>query len=288
MGCLVRFAACDVADRDALAAVLAAIPADRPLTAVVHTAGVLADAPVATLTVEQVGAALRPKAHGARNLHELTAPLRPAVFALYSSVTGVLGTAGQAGYAAANAYLDALAAARRADGLPATSLAWGYWQYATSLTRHLNQADLERLRRRGIGAMGHEAALELFDVALAADRAVVVPAVLDHRSLPPAWRPADPAAAARDRRGAQDAAGLAARLAAAGAEEAHRLLLDVVRGQAAAVLGHPSAGSVHATRPLKDQGFDSLTTVELRNRLAQATGLDLAATVVFDHPAPRR
>ncbi|MFE9750948.1 SDR family NAD(P)-dependent oxidoreductase [Saccharothrix saharensis] len=251
-GARVRVAACDVADRDAVTALLAGI---TDLTAVVHAAGVLDDATVTSLTDEAMDAVLRPKVDAAWNLHELTRDL--AAFVLFSSVSGIVGTAGQANYAAANAYLDALAAHRRAAGLPATSLAWGLWDAGMGAT--LSEADIERWARAGFRPIASAEGLDLFDAAVGADRALVVPAHL----------------AARPRK----------RIAAR-AELSPESLLELVRSAAAAALGHDDATAVAPDRAFREQGFDSLASVELRNRLATATGLRVPSTAVFDHPTP--
>ncbi|MEV6926610.1 type I polyketide synthase [Dactylosporangium sp. NPDC051485] len=284
-GARVTFAACDAGDRDALAAVLAGIPAQRPLIAVVHTAGVLADAVVDTLDAERLGAALRPKADAAWHLHELTAGLDLAAFVLFSSVSGLVGTAGQAGYAAANAYLDALAAHRRARGLPAVSLAWGLWDGA-GMGASLGAADVERWRRAGIAALAPAEGLALFDAALArpgdpllvpvrliGSRAEDRPVILRGRTHRPAAGP-----------GTGAGGGLARRIAGLSEEDGRQLVLDLVRDTAAAVLGHPPA-RVNPEHALRDLGLDSLGSVELRNRLGVASGIRLPTTVVFDHPS---
>ncbi|KPI15604.1 Mycocerosate synthase, 6-deoxyerythronolide-B synthase [Actinobacteria bacterium OK074] len=293
-GAAVTFAACDVADREALTAVLADIPAHHPLTAVIHAAGVLDDGVVTALTPERVDTVLRPKADGARLLDELTRDADLAAFVLFSSAAGVVGTAGQANYAAANAYLDALARARRADGLAATSLAWGLWAGDSAMTAHLDDTDLARLSRSGLAPMSPEQGLALFDAALAADRATLVPARLD----PPALRdqaargglpavfkslvraPAQRAAAV----GAADVSSWAARTAALDDAEREAALVELAATQVSLVLGHGSATAVEPARAFRDMGFDSLTGLELRQRLQSATGLRLPSTLVFDYP----
>ncbi|MGW1143207.1 beta-ketoacyl reductase, partial [Streptomyces zhihengii] len=175
--------ACDAADPEALRAVLGTIPADRPLTAVVHAAGVLDDATVDALTPGRLARVLRPKADAAWNLHLLTRGLDLSAFVLFSSVTGIIGTPGQANYAAANAFLDGLAAHRHASGLPATSLAWGYWEVATGMTGHLSGADVSRMARTGLEPLPTDEALDLLDEALAAGPALAVPARIPTRAL---------------------------------------------------------------------------------------------------------
>ncbi|WP_217198973.1 type I polyketide synthase [Streptomyces buecherae] len=290
--------ACDAADRDALAATLAAVPADRPLTAVVHVAGVVDDGVIGSLTDEQVERVLRPKVDAARNLHELTAGHDLAAFVLFSSMGGVLGGAGQGNYAAANSYLDALAARRREHGLPALSLAWGLWEEASGMTGKLGREDLARVSRSGVQALSNEQGLALFDAALGTDAAMLLPARFNlgmwrakaaTEEVPALLRGLVRAPQRRAASAAVDtsgAAALAQRLARAPRAERERVLLDLVRTHAATVLGHSHAQGIEAERPFRDVGFDSLTAVELRNRLGAATGLKLAAAVVFDHPTP--
>ncbi|MFT2018185.1 type I polyketide synthase [Streptomyces sp. 796.1] len=290
--------ACDAADRQALAATLAAIPADRPLTAVVHVAGIVDDGVIGSLTDEQVERVLRPKVDAARNLHELTAGSDLAAFVLFSSMGGVLGGAGQGNYAAANSYLDALAAHRRRHGLPAQSLAWGLWEQASAMTGKLGREDLARVSRSGVQALTSQQGLALFDAALATDAALLLPARFDlgrwrakaaTEEVPALLRGLIRAPQRRTAGRADDATGaaaLAAQLAGAARPERERVLLDLVRNHAATVLGHGTAQGIDAERPFRDVGFDSLTAVELRNRLGAATGLKLAAAVVFDHPTP--
>ncbi|MFI9463116.1 SDR family NAD(P)-dependent oxidoreductase [Streptomyces xiamenensis] len=281
--------ACDAADRTALARVLAAIPQEHPLTGVVHAAGVLDDGLAHTLTPQQVQRVLRTKADAAVNLHELTGDV--AAFVLFSSAAGVFGGAGQANYAAANAFLDALAERRARAGLAATSLAWGLWEQRTGLTAHLGDGDMARMARGGAIALGTDEGLTLFDTALSATRAALVPARLDLTALP--GEPPHLLRRLIKARGRRTAAGevadptsLTGRLARLGAEDRLPLLLDLVRTQAASVLGHTGTGDVDDRRPFKELGFDSLTAVELRNRLTTATGLRLPSTLVFDHPDP--
>ncbi|MEU8465526.1 type I polyketide synthase [Streptomyces sp. NPDC029003] len=298
-GATVRVAACDVADRAALAGVLADLPGRYPLTAVVHAAGVLADGTVESLTAESVDRVLRAKAGGALNLHELTREHHLSAFIQFSALAGTLGTAGQANYAAANGFLDGLAARRAAAGLPGTSLCWGWWEQSSGMTGDLDRADLARLRRMGIDAMPTAEALALFDAAHTHGEPVLIPARIDlaalrHRDageLPPLLRGL--AATGRPRRarpGPAEGAGspdLATRLPALAEDEAEAAVLDWVRDQAAVVLGHPSGAAVDADQPFTQLGFDSLTAVELCNRLAASTGLRLASTLVFSYPTPR-
>ncbi|MFD9075577.1 type I polyketide synthase, partial [Streptomyces lasiicapitis] len=293
-GARVRLAACDTADRTALAALLDEVGAE--LSAVVHVAGALDDGVVTALTPERLDTVLRPKADAALHLHELTAGLNLSAFVLFSSAAGVFGTPGQANYAAANAFLDALAQHRRAQGLPATSLAWGLWAEASELTAHLGTDELDRRARAGAAALTTDEGLDLFDAAHTAGHPLLVPVRLDLAGLraraasdgvPPLLRtlvraPRRRTAAAADR---QEGSALAQRLAALPETDREEEVLTLVRGHAAAVLGYPSADAIAPDRAFREIGFDSLTAVELRNRLTSATGLRLPATLAFDYPA---
>ncbi|MGW3208921.1 SDR family NAD(P)-dependent oxidoreductase [Streptomyces sp. NPDC001135] len=296
LGAHVDVAACDIADRDALAQLLASIPAEHPLVAVVHAAAALDDGVVTALTPERLDTVLRPKADGALHLHELTRDLDLSAFVLFSSLAGVLGSAGAAGYAAANAFLDGLARQRRAAGLPGTSLAWGLWTDNGGMGDRITDADRNRMGRAGVVPFTPAEGLALFDAALTVDRPVIVPVRLDVPGLRAMARagmlPAvlrglvgDTGAAA----GGTAAAGaptLARRLAGMPEADQEKALLDLVRNQAAAALGHSTAARIEPTTAFRDIGFDSLTAVELRNRLKAATGLRLKPTLVFDHPNP--
>ncbi len=293
LGATVTVAACDAADRDALAALLATVPAERPLTGVVHAAGLLDDSVLEAMRPEQLARVLRPKVDAALNLHELTAGHDLSMFVLFSSVAGVLGLPGQANYAAANAFLDTLAGHRAARGLPAVSLAWGLWAQASGMTGHLADADLGRMRRAGLAALSSEEGLALFDAAVRSGTALLVPARIDqsavraHGTVPHLLR-----AVVRERvRRAEAAtatgpASLAESLAHLPGEEREEALLGLVREHTATVLAHNTPGMVDPRRTFKELGFDSLTAVELRNRLGSATGLRLRATLVFDYPTP--
>jgi len=269
-----------------------------PLTGVVHAAGVLDDGVTGSLTPARVQRVVRPKAAGAWYLHELTAGIDLDRFVLFSSAAGVLGSPGQGNYAAGNAFLDGMAQFRRDRGLAGTSLAWGLWAVPTGLTAGLAQVSGGRSGRSAMAALSAREGLALLDAAGGQDQAVLVaarfdagvlraaaaaaqlPAVL-HRLVAAAARPAAAAGAAAAADG-----GLAARLAGLDAPQQDRLLTQIVQAQAAAVLGHSGAEAIPAGRAFKDLGFDSLTAVELRNRLAAVTGQQLPATLVFDYPTP--
>ncbi|MFI8933972.1 type I polyketide synthase [Streptomyces sp. NPDC053474] len=295
LGADVTVASCDVADRDALAALLAAVPADRPLTGVVHAAGLLDDSVIEAMRPEQLGRVLRPKVDAALNLHELTLGLDLSMFVLFSSVAGILGLPGQANYAAANAFLDALAQRRAARGLPGVSLAWGLWAEASGMTGHLADADLSRMRRAGLAPLTSAEGLALFDAAVSSGTPLLVPARLDPAAVRAQGAvPALLRGVVRERvrrtaaatGGPAGAVPLGERLAALSAEERAAALLTLVREHTATVLAHGDPGGVDPARTFKELGFDSLTAVELRNRLGTATGLRLRATLVFDYPTP--
>ncbi|MFD8015976.1 type I polyketide synthase, partial [Streptomyces sp. NPDC059762] len=293
LGATVSVEACDTGDRDALARVLATIADEHPLTAVIHAAGTLDDATVPNLTPERLGTVLRPKADAAWNLHELTRDADLAAFVLFSSAAGVLGAPGQANYAAANAFLDALAAHRRAHGLPGVSMAWGPWEQTSALTQGLAGALQSVAGRRGLVPLSTADALARFDAALGAGLAAPVLTELDMRhlraqvvadALPPVLRGL---VRVPPRRAGDGGGSVADRLVGRDREEQQAILVELVRGHIAAVLGHGSPAEISADRAFQDLGFDSLTAVELRNRLGGTTGLRLPATLVFDYPTVR-
>ncbi|MBH1937212.1 SDR family NAD(P)-dependent oxidoreductase, partial [Streptomyces sp. AV19] len=293
-GVRVDSVACDVADRDQLARALARIPDGHPPTAVVHTAGVLDDGVLDALTPQRLDAVLRPKADAVLNLHELTADADLAAFVVFSSAAGVLGSAGQANYAAANAFLDAFAARRHAAGLPAVSVAWGMWTESSAMTAGLGAADRNRIARLGLLPTSTEEGLAAFDRALAGPVPLVVPVRVDPAALRADTAPVllRDLAPRPDRRtaaaaGAAPERSLESRLGALPAERRREVLLDLIRTDVALVLGHDDARAVSPDEAFRDLGFDSLTAVELRNRLGGRTGLKLTATAVFDHPSPR-
>ncbi|MEW9534728.1 SDR family NAD(P)-dependent oxidoreductase, partial [Microbispora sp. NPDC049125] len=285
LGATVEITACDAADRDALAGVLAAIPAVHPLTAVVHTAGVLDDGVVSALTLERLDTVLRPKVDAAFHLHELTRHMDLAMFVLFSSAAGVFGNAGQANYAAANAFLDALAQHRTAMGLPGLSLAWGLWAEGGGMGGGLGQDDVLRMNRSGVTGLSAAEGLALFDAAQTAGAPALVPIRLNLAAMAgvPIMRGL---VRAPSRRTADTGVALSARLAGLTGPEQAKALLELVRAQAAAVLGHAGPDAVEPGRGFMESGFDSLTAVELRNRLGAAVGLRLPATLLFDYPTP--
>ncbi|MGW0947704.1 type I polyketide synthase [Streptomyces sp. NPDC002623] len=293
-GAEANLVACDTADRAALAAVLADVPAEHPVTAVVHIAGVVDDGVLTTLTPERVDTVLRPKVDAAQHLHELTAGLELTHFVLFSSGVGTFGGAGQANYAAANAFLDALAHRRRAAGLPATSLAWGLWETAAGMSAALSDVDRRRMAQAGVLALTPRQGLALFDAAWQSDAVTLVPMGLDPAvlrrkaagsTLPAAFRglvrmPLRRAAAA----GARTGETFAQQLAGQSGSGRRKLLLELIQRQVATVLDYSADTPVDPKLPFRELGFDSLTAVELRNALIAATGVRLSAALVFDHP----
>ncbi|MBQ0868631.1 type I polyketide synthase [Streptomyces sp. RK75] len=298
LGADVRVVAADAGDAEAVARLVAEAGADRPLTGVVHAAGVLDDAVLLSQSGDRLARVWHAKATAALNLHAATAHLPLAMFVLCTSAAGVVGNAGQSGYAAANAYVDALAVHRRALGLPALSLAWGLWEQTSELTGHMTGADLARLRRSGFFPLPTAQALELFDAACRTPRSSAVAAGIDVRGLPAAevpamlrglaGRTATTAARRTAAAGAEgtEPGGLAKELA--GLDEAGRLeaVTELVRRTVAVVLGFGSPAEVRTEVPFKDLGFESLTAVDLRNRLSTASGLRLPTTLAFDYPTP--
>ena len=288
LGAEVSIASCDVSDRAALQELLGSIPEEHPLGAVVHCAAALDDATVATLRPEQIERGFAAKAGGAWNLHELTRELDLSAFVLFSSAAGVAGGPGQAGYAAANVFCDALAQRRRSEGLPATSIAWGLWE--RGMADDLADSDLTRIQRSGIEPIPDELGTALFDRALSSPEPLAVampydPAALRAIASVGALQPVFRGLVRAPRRRAAATGSLAAKLAAAGEAEREELVLELVRGEVAAVLGHASGRDVDPARAFQELGLDSVGAVELRNRLGALTGLRLPATVVFDHPS---
>ncbi|WP_329101682.1 type I polyketide synthase [Micromonospora sp. NBC_01699] len=296
LGADVTIAACDVADRSALVRLLADVSAEHPLTAVVHAAGTADSALVDALTPQRLDTVLAPKVDGAWHLHELTRDLDLRAFVLLSSAGGTVLAAGQGNYAAANVFLDALAALRHAEGLPAVALGYGMWALDSGLGAEITDADLDRVARLGLPALTAPQALALLDAALCGTDPVVLPLRVDHDALrartgePPAAlrglvRP--PARRANPAGTAPGSGALRGRLTGQGAAQRRRTLLELVRGAVAGVLGHPDLDAVGPDRALRELGFDSLAAVELRNALNSSTGLRLPATLAFDHPTAR-
>ncbi|MFV2178724.1 SDR family NAD(P)-dependent oxidoreductase [Actinomadura sp. LOL_011] len=291
LGARVNVVACDAADRGALAAALADVPAGRPLTGVVHAAGVLDDGVLASLTPARLEAVLRPKVDAAWNLHELTRDTDLSAFVLFSSAAGTLGGPGQANYAAANTFLDYLAQHRTSLGLPARSLAWGPWTETGGMADRMDEAERRRLRRLGTRPLAPAEGLALLDAALATDAPQVLPVHLDFAalrrqaaagSIPPVLRDLVRTPARR-----ATASSLPRRLARLPVHERGPALRELVRAQVARVLGHDRAGAVPPDRAFQQLGFTSLAAVELRNALTAETGLRLPVTLIYDHPSPQ-
>ncbi|GAB1818689.1 hypothetical protein HerbRD11066_18530 [Herbidospora sp. RD11066] len=284
-GVTTRVTACDAADRDGLAAVLAGVPAATPLRGVIHAAGILDDGIIESLTPARVDAVMRPKVDGAWNLHELTKDLDLHDFVLFSSLAGIWGNPGQAGYAAANTFLDALAAHRRAAGLPAISLAWGPWDLdGQGMADRIDDADRRRMARNGLRPIEGADGLAQLDALItsAPGAPLLIPAHLDRGALRLFNRTGRTARRVAD----APARSEAARLAALPAPARERAVRELVRAQAAQVLGMSGADAVHAERSFLDLGLTSLTALELRNRLSRVAGLTLPASVIFDYPTP--
>ncbi|MFJ9567943.1 SDR family NAD(P)-dependent oxidoreductase, partial [Streptomyces fuscichromogenes] len=295
LGAETTVTACDVTDRTALAALLESIPASRPLRAVVHTAGILDDGLVGALTPDRLTSVLRPKADAAWQLHDLTRDAGLTHFVLYSSVMGALGNAGQGNYAAANVFLDALAQHRHAQGLPATSLAWGFWNERSEMTGELDETDIARITRSGLVPLTCDEGMALFDEATSLNEPAPLATRLDPARLGTragaGTLPEILSGLVRVRTRRTAGAGTApeggtGRFAGLAPADRDRAVLDLVREHAATVLGHASAAAIGQDTKFKVLGFDSLSAVELRNRLAEALGVRLPSTAVFDYPTP--
>jgi 5-hydroxydodecatetraenal polyketide synthase CpkA len=292
LGCDVRIAACDVSDRVRLKELLASVSTEHPLGLAIHTAGVLDDGTIESLDGKRLARVMAPKVDGAINLHELTADAGDVELILFSSVAATVGSPGQGNYAAGNAFLDALAAHRRAHGLAGMSLAWGAWDRAGGMAETLGEVDRARLARMGIASLSDREGLELLDIARGLDRPLLVPVRLDTAGLRAQAKagmlPAILCGLIRmpTRRASDAKGGLARRLAEVPEPEWEAIVSAQVTDSTAGVLGHSSAEAVDPQRAFKELGFDSLAGVELRNRLGQATGLKLPSTLVFDYPTP--
>ncbi len=289
LGAQVTIAACDVAERDQLEELFASIPDKHPLGAIVHSAGVLDDGVLDSLDPERLDRVMRPKVDAAWHLHELSEAMELSAFVLFSSAAGILGAPGQANYAAANSFLDALAAHRRAQGRAAHSLAWGAWGVG-GMTAHLSDADIARAARSGLAPISPQHGLELFDRACALPEPLLVPIAFDRaalraqaasETLPAVLRVLVPAPTRR----AGGEKSLVAHLAGVPDDKRYERVLELVNGHVAVVLGHTSPDAFEAETPFGDLGFDSLAAVELRNRLNAMAGLRLPPTLVFDYPS---
>jgi pimaricinolide synthase PimS1 len=299
----VTIAACDVADRGALERLLASIPDEHPLGAIVHSAGVLDDGVLESMDGQRLARTMRPKADAAWHLHELSAGLDLSHFLMFSSAAGLIGGAAQANYAAANVSLDAIAAVRHSQGLPATALAWGFWDLPSGLVGAeageliaADRAAMERVsnqirRRLGFDPIAAGEGLELFDAACGLSDSLLAPVRFDAAALRAHAQAGTLASILRGlvrvsvRREAKQGS-LTTKLASVPAGERETVVLDLVRAHVAAVLGHASAAEVESGRAFQELGFDSLAAVELRNRLTAATGLEVSPTAVFDYPNP--
>ena len=290
LGCEVQISACDVSVREELRGVIDAISEEHPLTMVVHTAGVLDDGLIESLDGERLARVLAPKVDAAVHLHELTKDMGLREFVLFSSVASAMGSPGQGNYAAANAFLDSLAAYRRARGLPGVSLGWGAWDQAAGMTGTLSEADVVRFERIGLVPLSQQRGLELFDLARGIDEALVLPVQLQMAALRSQAKAGVLPWMLRGLirvpiRQASDAGGALSReLASAPKSKWDGIVSTLISTHVAGVLGHASAASIDPQRTFRDLGFDSLAAVEFRNRLGQATGLKLPSTLVFDYP----
>ena len=292
-GAQVEFHACDVSDRAQLAALITDITSRARLGAVIHTAAVLDDAVIESLTPDRLDTVLAAKADTAWHLHELTTHLDLDAFVMFSSLAGIIGSPGQANYAAANTFLDALAAHRHAAGLPAHTIAWGLWEQPSAMTA---ATDHTRLARHGITPMTPTDALHLFDTALHQPQPLLVAAHLDlptltnTAALPPLLSKLTPPAhhnTGRDTtQNTTTPTTLTTQLHQLSPENQHHLLTELITTALATTLGHPNPTTINPNDTFADLGTDSLTAIELRNKLKTTTGLTLPPTIIFDHPTP--
>ncbi|MET7774142.1 type I polyketide synthase, partial [Nocardia sp. NPDC005366] len=293
-GARVRVVACDIADGDAVRDLVSGITAAGRLTGVVHAAGVIDDGVIESLTTDRLRTVMAPKVDGGWNLHHATQDLELPLFAVFSSIVGTLGMPGQANYAAGNRFLDGLISYRRARGLSGVSLAWGLWDRATGMTGHLDAAAVARMRREGVAALSTRQGLALWDAGLASGQSLLVAARTDRSALRTAAEEGrlSPILSGLVRDARRTAArgtpenlgGLWNRLAGSSAERRYEAVLDMVRTQAAAVLGHDAGTAIDPGRAFKELGFDSLAALQFRNALAAATGLRLRSSLIFDYP----
>nr|WP_190815892.1 type I polyketide synthase [Saccharopolyspora pogona] len=293
LGAEVTVVACDTADREALRVLIDSIPTGRPLAGVIHLAGITDDSVVTALDKEQLQRVLRPKVDGAWNLHELTKDKDLSVFVLFSSASAILGGAGQGNYAAANAFLDALAGHRRQQGLAAVALAWGLWAKHSEITAKLSESDRARLADSGMLPLDDDEAMALFDAAMLSSESLLAPIAFDaaamRKNLDTSPAPILNTVAGTRKRvvTAKSTAGkpaLLGRLAGLSDSERVSAVAQAVRAEVASVLGHADTDEIKDTAMFRDLGFDSLASVDLRNRLSTLMGLRLPATVVFDYP----
>ncbi len=287
LGAKVEVVACDISDRNAVGRLVA----EHPLNGVIHAAGVTDDGLIDKLTPTDLFAVLAAKADGARHLHELAGDV--SAFVLFSSLAATIGGAGQSNYAAANAYLDGIATMRAVEGKPATSIAWGLWNLDSGVTSHLGAADRRRIERAGYLSIDPVLGVAALDAAVGDGAPVLVSVPLDETAmrtrpdqLPAVFREIIRVPLRRSATGPENSGSWADRIGTLTPDERSAAVLAEVLDTVRGVLGHADSESIHSTSAFSDLGFDSLLSVELRNRLAMSSGLTLPLTALFDHPTP--
>jgi len=288
----------DVADAECIRSIMAIFKEDRPLRGIVHAAGVVDSGVLSSMTPQRCETTIAPKMYGAWNLHQATQHVDMDLFMMFSSISGVMGMPGLANYAASNSFLDALAHFRRAQGLPATSVAYGTWAGDGGMASKLASATLSHLAQYGLDPLPPDEGLDLFRQAVVGGRPLTMAAALDlgrlrvyledqRGGIPPLLR----SLLSRDSHVAKSSShgrrSLHELLSEAEPRQHAGMVLVMVRQVVAKALGFTHATDVEIDRPLKDIGIDSLTAVQMRNHLATLTGLKLSVNIVFLHPTLR-
>ncbi|MCV9879626.1 type I polyketide synthase [Brenneria izbisi] len=291
LGAQAAIVACDIADMSAVASLLDAIPTAHPLTAVIHTAGNVDTATLKTMSAEQIDNVLQSKAISAWHLHQITQHHDLAAFVLYSSAVSILPQKGQGNYAAANAFLNALAHHRRHQGLPATAMAWGMWAERSEMGEQLGDGEIKNIIATGQIPLSRPQGLAFLDAVVGTNMVNHPPLLIPARLNLEALREQGDIpllAEVRPRRAASRGS-LSSSRQIADMPEKERLpyLLNVIIQYAGEVLSHSDPKSIRSDVEFITLGFDSLTSVEMGSRLSQTFGVRIPATAIFDHSTPQ-